>query len=169
MTIPILETPRLILRSFKETDLDQYAEMCADPEVMRFISTGGKVLSRAESWRNMAMVIGHWTLRGYGLWAVEEKASKLMIGRVGLWQPEGWPGLEVGWTLLKSAWGKGYATEAGKASINYGFEVLKQPSLISLIDPKNYASQKVATRLGMTMQKQIEVTGDLVLVYQINC
>jgi RimJ/RimL family protein N-acetyltransferase len=101
------------------------------------------------------------------LWAVEEKASKMMIGRVGLWQPEGWPGLEVGWTLLKSAWGKGYATEAGKASINYGFEVLKQPSLISLIDPENYPSQKVAIRLGMTVQKQIEVTGNLVLVYQV--
>ncbi len=86
MQIPRLETQRLILRAFCEADLDTYAEMCADPEVMRYIGNG-QPLSRAESWRNMAMMLGHWQLRGYGMWAVEERQSGMMIGRIGCWQP----------------------------------------------------------------------------------
>jgi len=90
MQIPRLETERLILRAFCEADLDAYAEMCADPEVMRYII--GQPLSRSESWRNMRCWGGQ--LRGYGMWAVEELLW-VMIGQIGCWQPEGWPGFEV--------------------------------------------------------------------------
>ena len=93
-----LETGRLVLRLFRDSDTDSYAEMVADPDVMRFLD---KPVSRQEAWRNMAMVLGHWQLRGYGMWAVEEKESGEMVGRVGCWRPEGWPGLEVGWTLRR--------------------------------------------------------------------
>ena len=93
---------RLLLRMFRESDLDAYAEMCGDAEVMRYLGDG-HTFTRAEAWRNMALVIGHWQLRGFGLWAVEERSTGLLAGRVGCWQPEGWPGFEVGWALAASS------------------------------------------------------------------
>jgi len=81
-----IETERLVLRTFRESDTDAYAEMLGDAEVMRFL--GGKTMSRQEAWRNMAMVLGHWQLRGYGFWAVEERASGELVGRVGCWCPK---------------------------------------------------------------------------------
>jgi RimJ/RimL family protein N-acetyltransferase len=105
-----LETERLVLRAFREEDLDTYAALCADPEVMRFL---GSPLDRAGAWRSMATTLGHLHLRGFSQSAVVEKASGRVIGRGGLWRPEGWPGLEVGWVLARDAWGKGYATELG--------------------------------------------------------
>ena len=68
--------------------------------------------SRADAWRQIAMIIGHWQLRGYGLWAVEERATGALVGRIGLFKPEGWPGFELGWMLRRDAWGQGYATRA---------------------------------------------------------
>jgi RimJ/RimL family protein N-acetyltransferase len=115
-----IETPRLLLRMLRGSDLDAYAEMCADPEVMRYLGDG-QPLSRSEAWRHLAMVLGHWRLRGYGFWAVEERSSGELVGRVGCWRPEGWPGFEVGWTLRRAYWGRGYATEAARASISDAF------------------------------------------------
>ena len=101
-----LETNRLLLRQFQESDFDAYSAMSSDPEVMRYIGQGVP-MSRYESWRNMATLLGHWVLRGYGFWAVEEKSSGELIGRCGIWNPEGWPGIEVGWIFRRSAWGQG--------------------------------------------------------------
>ena len=78
-----LETDRLILRMLRDSDLDAYAEMCADAEVMRHLGDG-QPMSRHMSWRNLAMIVGHWTLRGYGMWAAEERSSGVMVGRIGL-------------------------------------------------------------------------------------
>jgi RimJ/RimL family protein N-acetyltransferase len=167
MNIPILETERLILRGFRESDLDAYAEMSASEEVMRYIGTG-KVLSRGESWRSMAAIIGHWYLRGYGLWAVEEQQSGEMIGRVGCWKPEGWIGLEVGWSLRRAFWGRGFATEAGLVSIDYAFTKLQQSHVISLIHPDNKASRRVAEKLGEKLEAETEVLGNKALVYGIS-
>jgi RimJ/RimL family protein N-acetyltransferase len=114
-----LETERLIMRMWRDADFEEYAELCADPEVMRYL--GGKVFDRTEAWRQMASMIGHWYLRGYGIWAVEEKVSGRLAGRIGCINPEGWPGFEVGWTLKREFWGKGYATEAGRRALEYGF------------------------------------------------
>ena len=160
-----METERLVLRMFRESDTDAYAEMLADPEVMRFL--GGKPLPRAEAWRNMAMVLGHWHLRGFGFWAVEEKESGELVGRVGCWRPEGWPGLEVGWTLRRRFWGRGYATEAARASMNYVFQVLDQTRVISLIDPDNVNSIRVAERLGERPEGEWEVFGTKVIIYAV--
>src|SRR5881394_814259 len=142
-----LQTDRLKLRMLRESDFDAYAEMCADPEVMRYIGDG-QPLSRPMAWRKLAMVVGHWSLRGYGLWAAEERSSGALAGYVGCWNPDGWPGLELGWTLHRSFWGKGYATEGARVALQYVFNQLNQPHIISLIHPENAASIRVAQRLG---------------------
>lgn len=161
-----LETERLIMRMWRESDFDEYAELCADPEVMRFL--GGKVFDRTEAWRQMASMIGHWYLRGYGIWAVEEKESGRLAGRIGCINPEGWPGFEVGWTLRREFWGKGYATEAARRALEYGFHELDRPHIISLIHPENRASIRVAERLGETLEGNARVFDTDVLVYGID-
>jgi len=145
--VPTLTTDRLTLRGWRDEDTQPYAEITADPEVMRFM---GGVLDTAQTWREIALFAGHWALRGYGLWAVEREGA--LVGRVGLWRPEGWPGLEVGWLLGREAWGHGYATEAAHATIEYAWSELGADHLISLIDPENVASERVAERLGMRAQ-----------------
>ena len=111
--IPRLETERLILREFSPDDFEAFAAFMADEDVTRYLT--GRPMSRADAWRSLASSIGHWHLRGYGTWAVERKEDKAFMGRVGMINPEGWPGLEIGWTLGKPHWGKGYATEAAAA------------------------------------------------------
>jgi RimJ/RimL family protein N-acetyltransferase len=163
----ILETDRLILRMLRESDLDAYAEMCADPEIMRYIGDG-QPLPRHMAWRNMAAVIGHWSLRGYGLWAVQERASGALAGRIGFWQPEGWPGFELGWMLRRSFWGRGYAIEGARVALEYAFTQLNQPRVISLIHPDNAPSIRVAQRLGeRLLESSIEVLGKPACVYGI--
>ena len=161
-----LETDRLILRMLRESDFDAYAEMCADPEVMRYIGDG-QPLARPMAWRNLAMMIGHWSLRGYGTWAAEERSSGDLVGRVGFWNPEGWPGFELGWMLRRSFWGRGYATEAARTALQFAFTHLKQPEVISLTHPENAASIRVAQRLGERLLDSTEVMGKPVLVYRI--
>lgn len=162
--VPTITTERLVLRPWREADLDPYAEMCADPEVMRYI--GGKTLDRSEAWRNIALFVGHWTLRGYGLWAVEHRVDQAFIGRVGLWRPEGWLGLEVGWALTRSQWGHGYATEAGRAAIEFAWTTLGVDGLISLIQPANHSSQRVAERLGLALAGRRHLGSTEVLMYR---
>lgn len=161
-----LSTARLTLRMFREDDFAAYAAMCADPEVMRYLGTG-QPMSRVEAWRQMAMILGHWSLRGYGLWAVEEQATRTLVGRIGFFNPEGWPGFELGWMLGRPYWGLGYATEGARAALEYGFTTLNQPHVISLIRPQNAASIRVATRLGEQLEDQIELLGGPALVYGI--
>ncbi len=124
-------------------------------------------MTRDEAWRNMALVLGHWQLRGFGLWAVEERASGLLAGRVGCWRPEGWPGLEVGWSLLRAFWGLGYATEAGRATLNHAFCELGETHVVSLIQPENARSIRVARRLGMRREGQADLLGHMAWVYGI--
>jgi RimJ/RimL family protein N-acetyltransferase len=164
MQIPKIVTKRLILRGFQEDDLNAYADMYGDANVMRYIGSG-QTLTRDESWRGMAMMLGHWHLRGYGLWAVEERASGAMIGRVGCWCPEGWLGFEIGWMIRQAYWGKGFATEAGLVAMEYAFEELQQPHIISIIQPENFASRRVAEKLGEKLKGTAEVLGKETVVY----
>ena len=165
--IPELETERLILRALGEEDFDDYARMCADPDVMRYLGEG-QPLTRPEAWRQMAFIIGHWQLRGYGLWAVEEKTSGKLVGRIGFYNPEGWPGFELGWTLARGAWGKGYATEGARRALAYAFADMGREKIISLIHPENLASIRVAERLGEKPEGRAELFGHEVLVYGID-
>jgi RimJ/RimL family protein N-acetyltransferase len=167
MTTPTLETERLWLRAFREEDLDAYAAICADPEVMRYLGDG-RALSRADAWRQMALIIGHWTLRGYGLWAVEERATGVLIGRLGFFNPEGWPGFELGWMLRRASWGRGYATEGAGRALAHAFTQMGRDHLISLIRPDNRASIRVAERLGERLERRTDLFGQEALVYGID-
>lgn len=146
--IPVLETERLILRGFEPRDFEPLAGFLADPETARFIAA--RPMTREMAWRSLAASIGHWHLRGYGSWALERKSDGAFVGRAGMVHPEGWPALEIGWTLGRPYWGHGYATEAAAAAMRYAFLTQPVDRLISSIDKENYASQKVATRLGET-------------------
>lgn len=163
--IPRLETPRLVMREWRDDDLDTHAAMSADPEVQRYL---GGVLDRVQSWRSMAFHTGHWVLRGYGNWVVERKSDGVVIGRVGLWNPEGWFGVEVGWKLARHAWGQGYATEAATAAITWAFDQLDYDRLISVINPDNAASIRVAERLGMTKSHDADLDGQPVTIMTID-
>lgn len=140
-----IETERLLLRQFRQDDIDAYAEMLSDEETMRYIGGTG---NRMDAWTRMAGALGHWQLRGFGLFAVEEKASGRFIGRIGAYYPEGWPAIELGWALTPAAQGSGYATEASKACALWMFDDLKLAEIISIIHPDNVASVRVAERLG---------------------
>ena len=107
----------------------------------------------------MAAFLGQWALRGHGQWALVEQATGRFVGRAGLHQPERpeWPGLEVGWTLRRDAWGFGYATEAGRAAIAYAFGVLGRDEVVSVIAPSNLRSQAVARRLGLALSDEREM------------
>jgi len=151
---PRLETERLILRGIEPADFEAFAAMMADAEVARFITMDQKAQDRMDAWRTMAYAMGHWAARGFGMWAVVEKSSGRFIGRVGPNYPEGWPDKEIGWALARETWGKGYATEAARAAMNYAFTVLRWPRAISLIAPQNTRSAAVALRLGSRKQPE---------------
>ncbi|MFT4925595.1 MAG: RimJ/RimL family protein N-acetyltransferase [Phenylobacterium sp.] len=152
-----LDTKRLKLRQWRASDIDAYAQICADLEVMKYLT--GKAFSRMESWRHMAFLTGHWQLLGFGHWAVEEKATGCLIGRVGFLQPDGWPGFEIGWTLGRNYWGKGYATEAARKVMDYGFNTLNKTHIISIIHPDNHNSKQVAARLGESYERRENLNG----------
>lgn len=161
--IPQLVTERLALRGLDSSDFEPYAAICADPEVRRYLGDG-RPLDRAGAWREMAVLLGHWRLRGFGQWALIERASGELVGRAGLWQPEGWPGLEVGWVLSRAHWGRGFATEAAGASLDHAFRTLGAGRVISLIHPDNTASVRVAKRLGERYEQPVilaDTTHDL--------
>ncbi len=153
--IPRLETERLVLRGFRSEDFEQFTGFMADADVMRYL--GGQPLTRDEAWRSLAVSLGHWQLRGYGTWAVERKSDGAFMGRVGMINPEGWPGLEIGWTLGKPYWGGGYATEAAACAMRFAFLTQPVDRLISCIDPENKPSQAVARRLGETKGARTEL------------
>jgi len=144
---PLLETERLTLRLPEASDLDGWADMVADAETMRFI--GGQA-SRAEAWRQLCTMRGAWDIRGFAMFSVIERGSGAWVGRIGPWQPEGWPGLEVGWGVLAGFAGLGYAYEAAVASMNYAVDVLGWTHVIHTIDPENVRSIALAERLGST-------------------
>lgn len=141
----VLETTRLILRPPVAEDLDGWEEFTRDEAVMRFIGGAGP---RSIAWRALAAMAGSWALYGFGMFSVIEKRSGLWIGRIGPWRPEGWPGTEIGWALVRSAWGKGYALEGASAAMDWAIDTLGWTDIIHSIDPGNMASKTVATRLG---------------------
>jgi RimJ/RimL family protein N-acetyltransferase len=161
----VLETPRLRLRAFRGADLEPYAAMSADPDVMRYLGTGA-TLSRMDAWRSMAGILGHWRLLGYGMWALEIKSSGEFIGRAGFLDPPGWPGFELGWVLARAHWGHGYASEAALRARDYAFAEMGRDKFISLIRPGNDRSIRVAQRLGARLAGEVELLGSTALVYE---
>lgn len=166
MIVPVLETERLILREFREDDFPVYERLSADPSVMRYL--GGKTFNQAEAWRHMAFMVGHWTLRGYGYFALEEKESGQFIGRAGFIYPTGWPGFELGWTVAPTHQRRGFAFEVAQRLLKYAFEDLDKSHVISLIHRDNTPSRRVAEKLGETVEGETEVLGMPVLIYGID-
>src|SRR5262245_61017842 len=123
MTMPVIETERLRLRPIAEADLDDFARINADDEVARFLNFG-KPITRADTWRAIAVILGHQQMRGYAMWAIELKATGQFVGRGGPWFPEGWPMLEVGWLIDSRLRGQGIATELGRVAVDWCFENL---------------------------------------------
>lgn len=163
--VPVLETERLRLRAFRRNDFDDYAALKADPEVQRYLSESW---DRARSWRHLAFLVGHWQLGGAGIWAVEHRETGAFLGTVGFCAPEGWPGFELAWTLGRRWWGMGYATEGARAALAHAFTVWNQERVISLIDPENRASIRVAERIGESLQGCIHHLDREMLCYGID-
>ena len=151
------------MRPWRESDLAAYAAFLGDEENARFI---GGACNAEDAWRRMATQMGHWQLRGYGPWVVEEKATGTWVGYSGLWNPHGWPEPEVMWGLAPAARGRGYATEAAQAARTHAYEQLGWTTTISLIAAANRPSQKVAERLGAKREKSIELRGAVADVWR---
>ncbi len=144
MNAPLIETDRLILRG---PGLQDFEPLCAFYASDRSRFVGGP-LDAEQAWRMLATEIGHWSLRGYGRFGIEERASGATVGLIGPWNPEGWPEPEIGWDLMNGFEGKGYATEAARAALDYAFSVLGWTTAISLVAKENDSSRRVAERLG---------------------
>jgi len=162
--IPIIDTERLRLTAFEEKHFEAYASMLADSTSTRFVGDG-EPLDRMNAWRSMAMLLGHWQLRGFGMWAMELRETGEFIGRVGLHRPEGWPELEIGWMLRADQRRRGYATEGARVALEFAFRTLGAHKLVSLIRSDNGAAERVARRLGGRQATTIDFLGGATLVY----
>jgi len=153
----ILETKRLTLRPLTMDDLNALAELYSDPELRRYFPD--RTLTYEETKKELEWIIEvYYGRHGFGLWATIHKETGVFIGRCGLlpWTIEGQSEVEVAYLLARAYWGQGLATEAAQAILEYGFEQLPVARLICLIDPENRASVKVATKIGMSYEKEVE-------------
>jgi RimJ/RimL family protein N-acetyltransferase len=149
MAGPQIETERLILRPTAAEDFEAWALLMADEENARHI---GGAQPRAVAWRGFLSMAGAWAIQGYGMFSVMEKASGRWLGRLGPWYPDGWPGPEIGWSIVRDAWGRGYAPEGAAAAMDWAFETLGWDEVIHSIAPENTASQAVARKLGSQLK-----------------
>jgi RimJ/RimL family protein N-acetyltransferase len=140
-----LETPRLVLRPPRLEDFDAWAAFQTDEIATKYV---GGVQPRAIAWRSFMCMCGAWSMTGVAMFSVIEKATGAWVGRLGPWNPEGWPEPEVGWGIVREHWGKGYASEGAAAAMDYAFEVLGWQRVIHCIDRGNEASKGVARKLG---------------------
>ena len=152
ISIPTLESARLILRPFLAADFEQMAIFFADL-VSAFY---GGPCNREDAWRKFAVYSGHWLLRGYGPWALQEKATGAFVGLSGLWYPEGWVEPEITWALVPGAHGKGYATEGARRALLAAYQDFGWTTAVSVVSVNNLASQAVALRLGATLEREVD-------------
>jgi RimJ/RimL family protein N-acetyltransferase len=157
-TIPVLETPRLHLRAHTLADYPAYTSLWADPLVVRYI--GGRPFPPEETWSRLLRHAGHWSLLGFGSWLIEEKSTGDLVGEVGLFDyhraitpPLDTP--EIGWILSPAKHGRGYATEAVHALLDWGRDRFLSPTLSCLIHPDNAASLRVAAKCGFEPSRTI--------------
>ena len=162
LPIPVIETERLVLRAPREDDFEAHAGLMAS-ERSRFI---GGPQDKPTAWRGFCSALGHWALRGYGMWMVADKADDTPLGRVGFINHLGWDEPELGWHVYGAAEGKGVAHEAALAAREHGSKHLGLDGVISYIDPANSRSVKLAERLGARFEREGEVVGHPCHVYR---
>lgn len=163
VVIPTLETERLWLRPFKDADHDAVADFFTNDPGARYV---GGPTDRRGAWRVIATFIGHWHLRGFGPFAIEDKATAQWLGWCNLWRPPEFPEIEIGWTLAERHRGKGYVHEAAVRVRAYALDTLKLPTLVSYIVPENTTSRRVAERLGAKHETSIDMRKVLVDVWR---
>lgn len=164
----ILETERLLLRELTLDDLDALAALYADPDIRRYFPEG--VLTRAEALEELEWIIDvYYGQFGFGLWATIYKETGAFIGRCGLipWTIEGRDEVEVAYLLDKAYWGQGLGSEAAQAILDYAFDSLALTRVICLPLPENAASRRVAEKIGMVFETEIDLDGEMVTVYAI--
>ena len=149
--IPTLETERLKLRAFNVAlDFEAYAEFYRSEKTRYY----GGPLSRDQSWRTIASMMGHWIFRVFGPWAVEERETGEFCGIVGLYNPEGWPEREITWAIIESKQRRGYAMEAAQRAKNFARDSLKWESVASCIAAENTGSIKLAEKMGASLHRR---------------
>lgn len=148
--VPEIQTDRLLMRGWREADLEPFAAMNADPVVMRFLQ-GTRSSERSDA--DVLRIVDTWRQRGFGLWAVEVPGALGFIGFVGLapaeFEAPFTPAIEVGYRLARHAWGRGYATEGARAACNWGFRIAGLPDILSFTARINLPSRAVLERVGM--------------------
>jgi RimJ/RimL family protein N-acetyltransferase len=163
-----VDTPRLRLQLPSAADAQAFLDIHQDPEVLKYVVLGAASTGLTAAWRNIATIVGHWHMRGYGQWAVVERDSGLVVGRVGLWNPEGWPGIELGWVIHREHWGRGFATEAALAALAWAWTHVDVDEIISMIQPDNVRSLRVAAKLGQSFSRTEVLNGTTLHVYAID-
>lgn len=162
--VPVLETPRLRMRGHRLEDLEPNVAMWSNPDVVRYV--GGKPLTREEVWGRLLRYVGHWVWMGYGFWTVEEKTSGRFMGQVGFanYLRDTAPSFvgepELGWVLAPEFHGKGYATEAVRAALEWGAEHLGARRTVCMIDPENIPSLHVAEKCGFREWQRTSYKGE---------
>jgi RimJ/RimL family protein N-acetyltransferase len=158
----IIETERLTLRGWRDTDLDALAAINADPDVMRFISDGS-VRDRQRTTEDLRSMMRGWDERGFGLFAIDVRETGAFIGWAGLavptFLPEILPAVEIGWRLAQDSWGHGYATEAATAALRFGFDDRALDRVVSIRHLDNARSARVMEKLGIAYQHETIVPG----------
>lgn len=162
----IIETPRLCLYEFADSDAPDFYELNADPEVMRY--TGDKPFATIEEARELVRNYKQYELRGYGRWTMIHKQTGEFIGWCGLRYLEDWQETDIGYRLLRRFWNQGYATEAGKASIEYGFNQLSLPRIIGRARKDNLPSIRVLEKLGLAFEKLYEENGEINVLFAVH-
>lgn len=161
--IPVLETARLRLRGHGVGDFDAHAAIWGDERITRFI--GGRPSTRDESWSRLLRYNGHWSLLGYGFWAIEERETGALVGEIGFADfkrgllPEFDSHPEMGWVLAANAHGKGYASEAAQAALHWGDGYFERSPIVCMIDPENGPSIRVAEKAGFREFARVDFKG----------
>lgn len=156
--VPRITTARLVLRGYRVDDFEAFAANLADPVVTEHLEG---VVDRRNAWRILAAGTGAWVLNGAGWWGVALRETGELVGTVGAFFREApWTDLELGWTIFRRHWRRGYASEAAQAALDYGFERHAVPRAIAHIDPRNTASIRVSERIGMAYEGEVDFYGE---------